>query len=213
MAKDQVKITFKVFNEDFNRAMREMREDTTRLNREFRLQKEQMRLTGSSTDKLKSEVNYLGERYKQAQQRVKETSEQLERAKAVYGENSEEVKKLEGQLINAQVQEQRFANELEIASQKLKEAENTTIQYGKGLQETGQKMQDMGAKATELGNKLTTRLTLPIVGIGTASVKMGMDFEQGVAQIGTLIPGQSERLKELEGDIKDVAITTEKSTD
>lgn len=212
MAKDQVRISFKVFNEDFNRAMREMREDTTKLNREFRLQKEQMKLTGSSTDKLKAEVNYLGERYKQAQQRVKETSKQLERAKEIYGENSEEVKKLEGQLVNAQVQEQRFANQLEIANQKLKEAEDYTIQYGRSLQETGQKMQDIGAKANEWGNKLTTRLTLPILGIGTASVKMGMDFEQNIGKVGTMISGQSERLKELEEDIKNVAVTTGKTT-
>ncbi|MBU5293127.1 phage tail tape measure protein [Anaerosalibacter bizertensis] len=213
MAKDQVEISFKVFNEDFNRAMREMREDTTRLNREFRLQKEQMRLSGSETDKLKASVNYLSERYKQAQQRVKETSEQLERAKAVYGENSEEVKKLEGQLINAQVQEQRFANELEIANKKLKEAQDPTIQYGKSLQNIGEKMQSVGEKATALGGKLTTKLTLPIIGVGTASAKMSMTFEENMAKIGTLIPGQSERIKELENDIKNVAITTGKSTD
>lgn len=144
MAKDQVKISFKVFNEDFNRAMREMREDTTRLNREFRLQKERMRLSGSETDKLKASVNYLSERYKQAQQRVRETSEQLERAKAIYGENSEEVKKLEGQLVNAQVQEQRFANELEITNNKLREAQYPTIHYGKNLQNIGEKMQSIG---------------------------------------------------------------------
>ncbi|WP_042682544.1 phage tail tape measure protein [Anaerosalibacter massiliensis] len=213
MAKDQVEISFKVFNEDFNRAMREMRGDTTRLNREFRLQKEQMRLSGSETDKLKASVNYLSERYKQAQQRVKETSEQLEKAKAIYGENSEEVKKLEGQLINAQVQEQRFANELEIANQKLREAEDPTIQYGKNLQNVGEKMQTIGQKATALGNKLTTKLTLPIIGVGTASAKMSMTFEENMAKIGTLIPGQSERIKELENDIKNVAITTGKSTD
>src|SRR5699024_10179234 len=82
-----------------------------------------------------------------------------------------------------------------------------------GLQVKGQKMHDIGAKGTELGNKLTTRLTLPIVGICTAIVIMGIKFERNIAKIVTLITGQRERLKELENDIKDVAITTGKTTD
>src|SRR5699024_10452072 len=124
MAKDQVNISFKVFNEDFNKAMNEMKKGTTELNREFKLQQSQMKLSGSETDKLRSSVNYLSQRYDQAKDRVRLTEEQLAKAKTTFGENSEEVRKLEGQLVNAKIQEQNFANELQIATQRLKEAED-----------------------------------------------------------------------------------------
>lgn len=198
MAKDQVQITFKVFNEEYKKAMSEMRESTTRLNREFRLQKEQMKLTGSETDKLKGQIGYLNERYKQAQDRVKATENQLEKTKRTFGESSDEVKKLEGQLTNAQIQEQRFANELETTNKQLKEAESKTLKMSKALSEAGSNMQDVGKKVSDAGKKMTVGVTTPIVGLGTAAVKSSIDFESsfaGVLKTMDLTTGQADKMK------------------
>lgn len=213
MAKDQVQITFKVFNEEFKKGMSEMRESTTRLNREFRLQKEQMKLTGSEADKLRANVGYLNERYGQAQERVKATEEQLAKAKKTFGENSTEVKKLEDELMNARIEEQRFANQLKEVSQELKVAENKALQLSETLKKTGAGMQEAGKKIDEAGKKMTTRLTLPIAGAGVAAGKMSIDFNKSMASISTLIPGENERIHQLKADIQDVAIVSGKSTD
>lgn len=205
MAKDQVQITFKVFNEDFKKAMGEMRESTTRLNREFRLQKEQMKLTGSETDKLKAQVGYLNDRYKQSQERVKATEEQLAKAKKTFGENSDEVKKLEAELMNARIEEQRFANQLQITSQSLKEAESKALQFSKAMRDMGQGMQEAGKKISDTGKTLTTRLTLPIVGAGVAAGKMSIDFESAFAGVKKTVDGTEGQLKKLETGIRDMA--------
>ena len=205
MARDQVQITFKVFNEEFKKAMSEMRESTTRLNREFRLQKEQLRLTGSESEKLRAEVGYLNERYKQAQERVKATEQQLAKAKEIFGENSKEVKKLEDQLMNARIEEQKFANQLQIANKELKIAESRALKYSESLIKIGDGLQDAGKKIKDTGKSMTTKITLPIIGLGAAAVKSSIDFESAFAGVRKTVDATEEQLKQLETGIRNMS--------
>lgn len=69
-----------------------------------------------------------------------------------------------------------------------------------------------GNKAKQVGSFMNTRLTIPIVAAGVASVKMAMDFNDSLGNIQTLLPGSvkesTERVKELKESIKDAAKTT-----
>ena len=105
MANNEVKIEFKVINAEFQKAMKEMSGEVTKLNKEFRLEQEQLRLNGTAKEKLESRVKYLSERYRLQQQEVKAVSEQLEIAKSTFGENSKEVQNLENKLTDAQRKE------------------------------------------------------------------------------------------------------------
>ena len=72
MAKQsEVKLTYKVLNSEFNKGISEMDSKITSLNKEFRLQQEQMRLTGSETDKLESKLNKLTSEYSIAQEKTR----------------------------------------------------------------------------------------------------------------------------------------------
>ncbi|WP_130806521.1 hypothetical protein [Senegalia massiliensis] len=179
MAKDEIKISFKVFNEDFKNSMSEMKKSTTELNREFKLQKEQMRLSGSETDKLKSKLEYLNKRHEQAKERVRLTQEQLNKAKSTFGENSEEVRKLEGELKNAKIQEQQFANKVKTTSDELNKASNPINNYKKKLNEVGNKLKNTGTKMKDIGKGMTAKVTAPIIAAGVGLV--GLATKSGQA--------------------------------
>lgn len=122
---NETTVTFKVFNQEFNKAMKEMKDESNKLKQEFKLQEEQMKLNGTQTEKLAAKLGYLQKEHDISKQKVQETEKQLQKAKEMYGENSEEVDKLSRQLINAQITEQRFANQVETTNRSIAEHEKS----------------------------------------------------------------------------------------
>ena len=97
-------------------------------------------------------------------------------------------------------------------SKTLENIDKNAKNFQKTAQRTGRDVWGAGKTMEKTGKTLTKGLTVPIVGIGVAAGKMSKDFNESLASIGTMIPGQTERLQELKGEIQDVAITTAKST-
>ncbi|PFJ42692.1 hypothetical protein COI99_29970 [Bacillus cereus] len=140
------KITFKVFNQEFNKAMGEMKNESSKLRQEFQLQQEQLKLSGTETEKLNTKLGYLQQQQQLAAQKVAATEQQLSKAKAMYGENSTEVEKLSRQLGNAQIAEQKFSNQI-------KETETALQRLAQQNGSTAQALNKLGAEETELVNK------------------------------------------------------------
>ena len=57
---------------------------------------------------------------------------------------------------------------------------------GSSLTDVSDKMKSTGEKMGEIGADLTTKLTIPIVGIGVASGKMAIDFGDSMAKVSTI---------------------------
>lgn len=74
-------------------------------------------------------------------------------------------------------------------NQGLETAINSLQGYGSRLQGS---MDSIGKKLTSAGKNLTTKVTLPIVGIGTAAVKTSMDFEAAMSKVSSLSGAQGE---------------------
>ena len=55
-------------------------------------------------------------------------------------------------------------------------------------------------------------LTVATIGLGVAGVKAVTEFNTGMANVATLIPGNTERVKELSGAVQDMAVEVGKST-
>lgn len=73
-------------------------------------------------------------------------------------------------------------------------------------------LQGASQKLSATGSTLTKGVTLPIIGLGTAAVLSFRQFGEGMANVATLIPGSQKRVRELSGDVQDLAIETGKST-
>lgn len=150
IAKNEVKITFKAFNKEFNAAVKDMNAEAKKLRQELKLQQEQMKLTGSSTDKLKSQLNSLEKQYAVAQKRTQATAEQLEKVKRKWGDNSNEAARLETQLRRNQITEQQLANKIAETSTQLNEAEQAEKDRLSESARAAQKLDELKNKEDQL---------------------------------------------------------------
>lgn len=81
-----------------------------------------------------------------------------------------------------------------------------------------QQMQQVGAKMTAVGQTASSvgRAMLPlsaaVAAVGIGAVKMATDFNAGMANVATLIPGNTKRVLELKKAVQDMAVATGKST-
>lgn len=80
------------------------------------------------------------------------------------------------------------------------------------ITETGNRLQSFGGKLSNMGQNLTYGLSLPLAGIGIASLKMSTDFNKSMANVASLIPGNIKRVQELKKNVQDMAIETGKTT-
>lgn len=79
----------------------------------------------------------------------------------------------------------------------LKTAENKAVSFGDALQNAGGKMSAAADKAGSIGTKLTLGVTAPIIGIGTAAVNAGNDFEAQMSRVSAIAGAYGDDLEKL----------------
>ena len=81
------------------------------------------------------------------------------------------------------------------------------------LEKHGQRMQRVGRQMSDVGGQLTRTLTLPMVAVGAAAIKLATDLNEGMANVATLIPGNTARVADLRTEIQGLSIDVGKTTD
>lgn len=71
---------------------------------------------------------------------------------------------------------------------------------------------NVGKRLEDVGKTLTVGISLPLIGVGAAAIKMSTDFNAAMANVATLIPGNTERVNELKKAVQDMAVSVGKST-
>ncbi|QQP11543.1 tape measure protein [Lysinibacillus agricola] len=202
---NEVKITFKAFNQEFNKSMTEMNKETTSLRQQMKLQQEQMKHNASETEKLEAKMSGLQQIYEVAKRKTEETTATLARAKNLWGENSEEAKKLEEQLKRNQIAEQQAANAItgtEQALQRAKQAQADQTESLRQLQNlfsvTGQSVSDFSdllgrdlTRAIQNGSASAKELDTAFDKIARSSLNAGRDITELRASIRSLDSGSS----------------------
>ena len=77
----EIKVSYKLVNQDFNKGITEINSDVKTLNKEFKLQSEQMKNTASDTDKLEASLSNLEKQLELAADKTTQTAKALENAK------------------------------------------------------------------------------------------------------------------------------------
>lgn len=90
---------------------------------------------------------------------------------------------------------------LQKLEQRLKETNNHWKTAAENLNKFGQ-------KATDVGKSMTTKVTLPLLGLGAAAVKVGSDFETVMSEVQAISQASSEELAALEEKAKEMGATT-----
>lgn len=80
------------------------------------------------------------------------------------------------------------------------------------MESAGETVRNVGRGIGDVGGDLTRRLTLPIVGAGTAAVLMGNQFNDGMANVVSLVPEASTEIAGMAEDVQQLAIDMGQST-
>ena len=79
----------------------------------------------------------------------------------------------------------------------LKTAESKAISFGDSLELAGGKMTSAADKIGSIGTKLTLGVTTPIIGIGTAAVNAGNNFEAQMSRVSAIAGAYGDDLEML----------------
>lgn len=67
-------------------------------------------------------------------------------------------------------------------------------------------LQSVGSKMQSVGKSLTAGFTLPMLAMAGAAVKASVDFNRSMANVATLIPGNTKRIAELKKGVQDLSV-------
>ena len=81
-------------------------------------------------------------------------------------------------------------------------------QWSKGFTKLEKRTRKMARQLDKVGTKLTTSLTLPLLGAAAASIKFSIDLNRAMANVATLIPNSGKRINDLKVNVEDLAVRT-----
>ena len=102
----------------------------------------------------------------------------------------------------------RIGARMDGLSKGLAEAETQTKTAAKRFEG----FQAAGERLSGIGQSLTAGVTLPLVGVALAASNTAMTFNASMADVATLIPGNTQRVEELKTAVQDMAVETGKRT-
>lgn len=175
----------------------------------------------------------------QLKEKIESTKAAYEQSKATLGENAEETKRLKKELSdleteysqneekirknnqavenytikvnNAESRLNSLQSELQQTNSDIQSQESKWTQLSNKLDSIGSKFQAVGSKMSSIGKSMSTVLTTPILGVGAAAVKLGLDFESSMSNVQALTGVGSEKMAELESAARNAGATTSKS--
>lgn len=167
------------------------------LKNEYEAMAARMNVTGTATDKLKLQADYLSKAITEQQQHVNGLKAAYDKAAAAEGTNEKALEKLRAKWVEADKSLAKMESGLEAVNKELKEQPTRWDKLSNSISSAGQKMMSIGKTAT-------MAITLPIAGAAAACVKLASDVNESVNKVDVAF-------KQNAGEIKSWADTTLKS--
>ena len=149
---------------------------------------------GSSMQANRQKTEMLNRAIETNRQKLAEQRHMLEESTRKYGEADSRTQKWKQTVAETEAELARLQMELQ--------------KIPNGLQMVGEKMQQIGDKMQSVGKNLTTHLTLPIVALGTAAVKVAADFEQGMSKVQAISGASAADMQKLTDKAREMGETT-----
>lgn len=145
MAKNEAKIRFTAETGEFNSAIKKANSEMQELRAEMKLNEAQMKSTGASVEGLENKHKILSNQLAASESKTEALAQKVDKAAAIFGENSDEVTKLRTQLLNAQAAEEKIKQAISACNAELDEQRNAmkqTESASKQLTDTIDKQQN-----------------------------------------------------------------------
>lgn len=169
--------------------------------------------------KLADSVVKAEKAYKDSQKTLGKNAEETQKLKAEYEKLQAEFKKGEEKIRNnqraidnwtikannAKTKLGELQGELSKTNKEIDTQSNKWANLSKELEKASEKFKSTGDKIEGLGKGLTTKLSLPLIGLGTMAAKASIDFESAFAGVKKTVNGTEEQFKQLEKGISDMS--------
>ncbi|MCZ1180384.1 phage tail tape measure protein [Alkalihalobacillus clausii] len=163
---------------------------------------------GRSTEGLKKKQEGLNKMYELQGQKVKALEDNYNRLLETKDKESQAVIDASKNYNNALAEYARMEKQLNKLGDEIAYQESAWGRMESGLtgfsQSTGRLADGFG----NAGRKMTMGLTLPIVGIGTAVLKTGMEFEKSMSKVQALSGASAEEMAKMEAQAKELGEST-----
>lgn len=169
-AKNEAKIKFTAETSEFTSAIQSANSEMSTLRAEMRLAEAEFKNTGDAAEYQKTKTEILEAQLQSNADKQEALTQKLEAAKAIYGEDSEEVAKLERALINAQTEEQKLTSELNDTNSGLDQQKTAAEEAGSSVDAMAEILVNAG-----IADKLAE--------IGQAAYDMAAEFDDASAAI------------------------------
>lgn len=168
-----------------NTAIKETQSELRDVNKLLKLDPGNVTLLKQKQDMLKTAISETKDKLRQEQEALEQLKER---------DQTPEVTK----------QQQALEREIEATKQKLKGLQDQYKDFGsvakQKLQAVSEKLRAVSEKLGAVGQTLTTKVTVPIVALGTGAVKVAADFEQGMSQVQATMGVTKDATSELNGE-------------
>lgn len=181
---NEAKVRFTAETSDFTQAIKDANSEMSTLRAEMKLNEAQFQNTGNETEYLQQKTELLEAQLEANAEKQEALTQKLEAAKDIYGEDSEEVSKLERQLIYAQTEEERLKGQLE--------------QTNQGLTDQSQAAEEAGSSVDSMAEILVNAgIASAIKDIADAAYELAGAFDEANAAIVEGTGASGEALEEL----------------
>lgn len=99
-------------------------------------------------------------------------------------------------------------NKLKSLQTELAETNNAFLNVSNNLGKAGSVVSDLGEKTSRIGNALTVGVTMPLVGVATAAINAGNDFEEGMSKVAAISGATGDELEALTEKAKEMGAKT-----
>lgn len=152
------------------------------------------------TDSLKEKMSLF-------ENQISKTDKTLDELVERFGKNSREVENYKSHILDLKLAHAQLNQELSRSTSLSGKLEN----LNSSLSSTENKFAgftQIGQRISGLGETITTGVTLPIVGIGVAAGKVGMDFEAEMSRVKAISQSTGEEFEQLENQSLDLGAST-----
>lgn len=189
-----------------NKSLSETQKSLKTVNDALKLDPKNVDTLKTKQQLLNQAINETEEKLKLEKQAAADAAEALEKGtitKNQYDTLQAEVAKTSGEL-------QKLKGEAQNTNKQLKELGSGTKldSFKAALKGAQDKLAEFGKKVTAVGKELSTKVTLPIVALGTASVKTAADFDASMSKVAAVSGATGDDLEALRSKAREMGEST-----
>jgi TP901 family phage tail tape measure protein len=167
------------------------------LDSEFKANTAALGANAKGIDGLKVKAESLAETMELQKQKVVSLEGAYQKSVESKGKDAKATQDLEIKLNNARAALSKTETAISQTSKEIDNQTDNWVKLGKSAQEAGDKLSKIGSSTSSVGKTLTLGVTTPIIGIGTAAVNAGMEFEAQMSRVQAIIGATGEEFTQL----------------